>query len=29
VVVPIRFQEDSFGDGFTSIGLGVHVGVGF
>ncbi len=29
VVVPIRFQEDSFGESFTSIGLGVHVGVGF
>jgi len=29
VVVPIRFKEDRFGDGFTSIGLGVHVGVGF
>jgi hypothetical protein len=29
VVLPIRFQEDAFGDGFTSIGFGVHVGVGF
>jgi len=29
VVVPIRFQEDFFGDGFTRIGLGVHIGVGF
>jgi hypothetical protein len=29
VVVPIRFQEDAFDDSFTSIGLGVHVGVGF
>jgi hypothetical protein len=29
IVLPIRFQEDAFGDGFTSIGFGVHVGVGF
>jgi hypothetical protein len=29
VVLPIRFQEDSFGDGFTSIGFGIHLGVGF
>jgi hypothetical protein len=29
VVVPIRLKEDRFGDGFTSIGLGVHIGVGF
>lgn len=29
LVVPIRFQEDSEGSTFTSIGLGIHVGVGF
>jgi hypothetical protein len=29
VVLPIRFKEDGFGDGFTSIGFGVHLGVGF
>jgi hypothetical protein len=28
-VVPIRFQETSDGVGYTSIGFGVHVGVGF
>ncbi len=28
-VVPIRFQENGFGENFTSIGLGVHMGVGF
>ena len=29
LVVPIRFQEDPSGSSFTSIGLGVHVGLGF
>jgi hypothetical protein len=29
VVVPIRFQIDPAGDGFTSIGLGVHAGIAF
>lgn len=29
LVVPIRFQIDTFGSHFTSVGLGVHVGVGF
>ena len=29
LVVPLRFQEDLFGDNITSIGLGVHVGIGF
>src|SRR5262245_23699348 len=29
LVVPIRFQDDSAGDSHTSVGLGVHVGVGF
>jgi hypothetical protein len=28
-VVPIRFSEDSTGNGQSLIGLGVHVGVGF
>jgi hypothetical protein len=28
-VLPIRFQEDSLGDSQTSIGFGIHVGVGF
>jgi hypothetical protein len=28
-VVPIRFQDDAFGEGSTAIGFGVHVGVGF
>jgi hypothetical protein len=28
-VVPIRFQDDSAGEGSTAIGFGVHVGVGF
>ncbi len=28
-VIPIRFQEDAFGKGFTSVGFGVHIGVGF
>jgi hypothetical protein len=28
-VVPVRFQEDIFGDSTTSVGLGVHVGIGF
>jgi hypothetical protein len=29
VVLPVRFQEDALGDGQTSVGLGVHVGIGF
>ena len=29
LVLPVRFQEDSRGDSFTSIGFGVHLGVGF
>lgn len=29
LVVPIRFQIDPAGEGFTSIGLGVHAGIGF
>lgn len=29
MVVPIRFQIDPGGSGFTSIGVGVHAGVGF
>ena len=29
LVVPIRFQEDPSGSNFTSIGLGVHAGLGF
>ena len=29
LVVPIRFQEDPAGENFTSVGLGVHIGVGF
>jgi hypothetical protein len=29
LVVPIRFQSDAFGSDFTSIGVGIHVGVGF
>jgi hypothetical protein len=28
-VVPIRFQDDSEGEGSTAIGFGVHLGVGF
>ena len=28
-VVPIRFQDDEFGDGSTAIGFGIHLGVGF
>ena len=28
VVVPIRFQDDTFGDTNSSVGLGIHVGVG-
>jgi hypothetical protein len=28
-VLPIRFQEDAGGKSFTSVGFGVHVGVGF
>jgi len=29
LVLPVRFQENSVGRSFTSIGFGVHVGVGF
>ena len=29
LVVPIRFQIDPTGSGFTSIGIGIHAGVGF
>jgi len=29
LVVPIRFQDDIVGDTHTSIGLGVHLGIGF
>jgi hypothetical protein len=29
VVVPIRFKDDDLGDTQTSVGLGVHIGVGF
>jgi len=29
LVVPVRFQENVFGKSYASIGLGVHVGVGF
>lgn len=29
LVVPIRFQIDPAGEGFTSIGLGIHAGIGF
>ncbi|MBI3049720.1 MAG: hypothetical protein HYY76_15555 [Acidobacteria bacterium] len=29
LVVPIRFQIDPFGERFTSVGLGVHAGIGF
>jgi hypothetical protein len=28
-VVPIRFQDDAFGEGSTAIGFGIHLGVGF
>jgi hypothetical protein len=28
-VVPIRFSEDATGESQSSIGLGIHVGVGF
>jgi hypothetical protein len=28
-VVPIRFQDDEFGEGSTAVGFGVHLGVGF
>jgi hypothetical protein len=28
-VVPIRFQDDEFGEGSTAIGFGIHLGVGF
>jgi len=28
-VVPIRFQQTAAGENFTSIGLGIHIGVGF
>jgi len=29
LVVPIRFQVDAVGRGFTSVGLGIHAGIGF
>jgi hypothetical protein len=29
LVVPIRFQDDIVGDTHTSIGLGIHLGIGF
>ncbi len=29
LVVPIRFQIDAAGSHFTSIGLGIHAGIGF
>jgi len=29
LVVPIRFQDDILGDTHTSIGVGVHTGIGF
>jgi hypothetical protein len=29
LVVPIRFQIDPAGSNFTSVGLGIHAGVGF
>ena len=29
LVVPIRFQTNAVGSEFTSIGVGIHVGVGF
>jgi hypothetical protein len=29
LVVPIRFQIDALGNGFTSIGIGIHTGIGF
>jgi hypothetical protein len=29
LVAPIRFQQDVHKENFTSVGLGVHVGVGF
>jgi hypothetical protein len=28
-VLPVRFQENSTGSSFTSVGIGVHLGVGF
>jgi hypothetical protein len=28
-VVPIRFQDDTVGNTHTSVGLGVHLGIGF
>jgi hypothetical protein len=28
-VVPIRFQDDEFGEGSTAAGFGIHLGVGF
>lgn len=27
--VPIRFQIDPLGEGFTSVGVGIHAGIGF
>lgn len=29
LVVPVRFQIDPAGEGFTSVGLGIHAGIGF
>lgn len=29
LVAPVRFQEDSRGASFTSVGVGVHIGAGF
>ena len=29
LVLPVRFQEDARGNTFTSVGFGVHIGVGF
>lgn len=29
LVVPIRFQIDAAGSGFTSVGVGIHAGIGF
>ena len=28
-VVPIRFQDDEFGEGSTAVQFGIHLGVGF
>jgi hypothetical protein len=29
LVLPVRFQQDARGNSFTSVGFGVHIGVGF